>query len=86
LRAVRTVIDARSPGALPARIPSRGRFKKLGHIPGSRNLPFGRLMDRNVPTPCVRRGDRRNGRRRRNRPESADRHLVRLGGDGPVVT
>lgn len=39
------VVDARSPGRFAGTDPEPWPVKKLGHIPGSRNLPFGRLMD-----------------------------------------
>lgn len=39
------VVDARSPGRFSGTDPEPWPVKKLGHIPGSRNLPFGRLMD-----------------------------------------
>lgn len=39
------VVDTRSPGRFAGTDPEPWPVKKLGHIPGSRNLPFGRLMD-----------------------------------------
>ncbi|MBE0529198.1 MAG: 3-mercaptopyruvate sulfurtransferase [Rhodospirillales bacterium] len=39
------VVDARSPGRFTGTDPEPWPVKKLGHIPGSCNLPFGRLMD-----------------------------------------
>jgi thiosulfate/3-mercaptopyruvate sulfurtransferase len=39
------VVDTRSPGRFAGTDPEPWPVKKLGHIPGSRNLPFGRLMN-----------------------------------------
>lgn len=39
------VVDTRSPGRFAGTDPEPWPVKKLGHIPDSRNLPFGRLMD-----------------------------------------
>lgn len=40
------VVDTRSRGRFAGTDPEPWPVKKLGHIPGSRNLPFGLLMDR----------------------------------------
>jgi len=39
------VVDTRSPGRFAGTDPEPWPVKKLGHVPGSRNLPFGRLLD-----------------------------------------